>query len=54
MVNILICSPVKKTKNSVFLDNLVEETYEEVVNLAVASGAFVLAEEIDRLRGRDG
>ena len=35
------------------LDNLVEETYEEVVNLAITAGAFVLAEEIDRLKGNN-
>ena len=37
----------------IILNNLIEETLEEVVDLAVASGAFVLAEEIDRLRGKN-
>ena len=33
------------------LDNLVEETLGEVIDLSLSQGAFFLAEEINRLKG---
>ena len=37
---------------NLILDNLIEEILEEVVDLSLSQGAYFLAEEIDRLKGR--